>query len=302
MDLFQKDFFYFNKLRPNKDFLHDISHKSILNIPQLATEMVIPDIPFDTILKTEKGTFEGTRRFERIDRVSLDVSKDSFDKLKLEGKQGRVYDFQAALESITNPKIMKASLSLNDHLEKSLIRVREKDEDDGRWKKIVTVDDGKKEMPEDLPSEDEGRWLERQERIEFEKKIANIDGNVDRDIYAEDWVHRNEGSQQIGVESYDTQMHMVGTIGLKEELDAQYEQAKIIEAQILERRQAIAKKLKEQKDKLDQIYEGHENLRLKLIRSNAANFEQQLAPGETRHDFLKDERLKRYSPTRTQVS
>ena len=90
MDLFQKDFFYFNKLRPNKDFLHDISHKSILNIPQLATEMVIPDIPFDTILKTEKGTFEGTRRFERIDRVSLDVSKDSFDKLKLEGKQGRV--------------------------------------------------------------------------------------------------------------------------------------------------------------------------------------------------------------------
>ena len=100
MDLFQKDFFYFNKLRPNKDFLHDIEHKSILNIPQLATEMVIPDIPFDTILKTEKGTFEGTRRFERIDRVSLDVSKDSFDRLKLEGKQGRVYDFQSALESI----------------------------------------------------------------------------------------------------------------------------------------------------------------------------------------------------------
>jgi hypothetical protein len=156
--------------------------------------MVVPDIPFDTILKTEKGTFEGTRRFERIDRVSLDLSKDSFDRLKLEGKQGRVYDFQAALESITNPKIMKASLSLSGHLEKSLIRVREKDEDDGRWKKIVTLDDGVKEIPEDLPSEDEGRWLERQEKIEFYNKIANIDGNVDRDIYAEDWVHRNEGS------------------------------------------------------------------------------------------------------------
>lgn len=100
MDLFQKDFFYFNKLRPNKNLLHDIKHKSILNTPQFAPEVVIPDIPFDKILKTEKGTFEGTRRFERIDRVSLDVSKDSFDRLKLEGKQGRVYDFQSALESI----------------------------------------------------------------------------------------------------------------------------------------------------------------------------------------------------------
>jgi major membrane immunogen (membrane-anchored lipoprotein) len=39
---------------------------------------------------------------------------------------------------------MKASLSLNDHLEKSLIRGREKDEDDGRWKNFVTIDDGKK--------------------------------------------------------------------------------------------------------------------------------------------------------------
>jgi len=56
---------------------------------------------------------------------------------------------------------MKASISLSDHLEKSLVREREKDEDDGRWKKVVSIVDSEKEMPSDLASEDEGRWIER---------------------------------------------------------------------------------------------------------------------------------------------
>ena len=69
--------------------------------------MAVPDISYDKILKQEKGTYEGSRRFERIDRVSLDVSKNNFDKLKLEGRVGRVYDFDASMKSIQSPSIIR---------------------------------------------------------------------------------------------------------------------------------------------------------------------------------------------------
>lgn len=38
-------------------------------------------------------------------------------------------------------------------MEQSLIRVREKDEDDGRYKDLAYLDDGTKTMPEELTEE-----------------------------------------------------------------------------------------------------------------------------------------------------
>lgn len=72
---------------------------------------------------------------------------------------------------------------------------------------------------------------------------------------------------------------MVGMSGIKDHLDEEYEKAKVVEAQILEKRQQLAGKIKESKEKLDQIFDGHETLRKKLVRNNAANYEQQITPG-----------------------
>lgn len=81
---------------------------------------------------------------------------------------------------------------------------------------------------------------------------------------------------------------------MKDHLDAEYEKARDVESQILEKRQQLATKLKEQKDKLNAIFEGHETLRKKLVVSNAANYEKQITPGMYNYDFFTAEKLRRY--------
>lgn len=82
-------------LKPEKAFIGALKKSSVFLTVQKGEVAAAPDIPYEKMLKQELGTDEGTRRFERIDRVSLDVSKDNFDKLKLEGKDHRVYDVVA---------------------------------------------------------------------------------------------------------------------------------------------------------------------------------------------------------------
>ena len=82
----------FKHLKPDLGFQQAISQSELLRTPQPENAFVVPDIPMEQIIKQELGTHEGTRRFERIDRVSLDVSKSNFDKLKVRGKNERVYD------------------------------------------------------------------------------------------------------------------------------------------------------------------------------------------------------------------
>jgi hypothetical protein len=134
-------------------------------------------------------------------------------------------------------------------------------------------------MPKYLSEEEKERWLEEHDEVLEESKLLKVDNNVDREFYLEDWIHRKEGFEQLGLPEYDIDLHMVGMSGVKGHLDAEYEKAKVVEAQILEKRQQLATKIKESKDKLDQIFEGHETLRKKLVKNNAANFEQQITPG-----------------------
>lgn len=134
-------------------------------------------------------------------------------------------------------------------------------------------------MPKYLSEEEKERWLEKHDEVLEESKLLKVDNNVDREFYLEDWIHRKEGFEQLGLPEYDIDLHMVGMSGVKGHLDAEYEKAKVVEAQILEKRQQLATKIKESKDKLDQIFEGHETLRKKLVKNNAANFEQQITPG-----------------------
>jgi hypothetical protein len=44
----------------------------------------------------DRGTWEGQRRFEKLDRVSQDAPNDFLDKLKLKMRHERVYDETAA--------------------------------------------------------------------------------------------------------------------------------------------------------------------------------------------------------------
>lgn len=65
---------------------------------------------------------------------------------------------------------------------------------------------------------------------------------------------------------------------MQEKLEAQYEEARGIENNINKNRIKLAKRLNEARKKLDFITNGHETLRKKLIKSNAANYEHQIAP------------------------
>lgn len=95
-------------------------------------------------------------------------------------------------------------------MEKSLKRVREKDPIDNRWKNYVYLDMSGPEMPKYLSEEAKERWLEKKKEIMEEKKFLTVDSKVDRDFYLEDWIHRKEGGEQLGLEEYDIEMHMVG--------------------------------------------------------------------------------------------
>lgn len=95
MDIFRKSFHGYSSLQPDQAFIETLEKGSLLLTPRQERDMGAPDIPYEAILKKSLGTDEGSRRFERIDRVSLDVSKDNFDKLKIEGKNQRVYDARA---------------------------------------------------------------------------------------------------------------------------------------------------------------------------------------------------------------
>jgi hypothetical protein len=86
-----------------------------LNKPELEDD-VMPAIDFDAFTKENQGTHEGTRRFERVDRVSLDAEHDRFNKLKLEARHGRVYDQLAAQAVIENATIAESTHDLTTHM------------------------------------------------------------------------------------------------------------------------------------------------------------------------------------------
>lgn len=138
LDIFRKSFHDFNHLKPDKAFIQHLKKGSLLLTPRHKGDLRAPDIPYEAILKKELGTDEGSRRFERIDRVSLDVSKDNFDKLKIEGNNERVYDVKAQIASLNNSEVTRTVTQFDKHLNKSLLRYKEKDK---RWQNFITLKD-----------------------------------------------------------------------------------------------------------------------------------------------------------------
>jgi hypothetical protein len=85
---------------------------------------LIPNLDYEAWTKKETGTPDGSRRFERIDRVSHDASADKFDKLKLAARQERVYDANAAMKAIQNQMVIDSTVDFSQHLQKAADRIK----------------------------------------------------------------------------------------------------------------------------------------------------------------------------------
>jgi hypothetical protein len=64
----------------------------------------------------------------------------------------------------------------------------------------------------------------------------------------------------VNTQALDNDMIMLEKTGMKDVLCRQYEEARDIEQTIIQDRQELAKKIKEQKQKLDSVLDGHESL------------------------------------------
>lgn len=73
-------------------------------------ESKLREIDLTRALLLDRGTWEGERRFERIDRVSKDGVNDKLDQIKLRNRHERVYDPAAAAMAEDRPEVIHDSL------------------------------------------------------------------------------------------------------------------------------------------------------------------------------------------------
>lgn len=107
-DFLIKDKYNFEQLKKDNDLLGAYASTQ--------EEDAVSNVDFEAMTKEQLGTPTGERRFERVDRVSHDAPADKFDKLKLQLRQGRVYDQVAAINLAHNQAIMESAIDFTEHL------------------------------------------------------------------------------------------------------------------------------------------------------------------------------------------
>lgn len=123
---------------------------------------MMPNLDLETAVKQARGQYEGTRRFERVDRVSLDSEKDHFDKLKLKLRNERVYDEEAMSKATQNGLVMEEAADMAEYAKDGIKLVRREDIE------MTTATSG--------ASEGEDRTMSEQESQLEENEVAFIRG------------------------------------------------------------------------------------------------------------------------------
>lgn len=137
----------------------------------LLTEEELNEIDYTAVHQKARGSFEGDRRFERIDRVSLEGGRDPLQELKLKARHDRVYDEKKIEVAEGVDSMFYDAVDLNPYIQKSLkqekvVQRGKKDfnEEEGNDVNVFIKENrGFKEkvMPKNLTAEEKLEWQEK---------------------------------------------------------------------------------------------------------------------------------------------
>lgn len=107
--------------------------EAVQNDANIFTEEKLAEIDYTAVHQKALGTFEGNRRFERIDRISLEGGRDPLQELKLKARHDRVYDEKKIEVAEGVDAMFKDVINLNPYIKKSLKEERVVHE--GKWER-----------------------------------------------------------------------------------------------------------------------------------------------------------------------